>query len=143
MGITKLLTLADKAMSSIDLPSTSQVWAVVLIGLSVVFLALVILIAFVWIMGKFFTMGSNKKKPEASQSKPAAVKQMPKKNVNVAKASASSDDDEVIAVIAAAVAAMGQAEGKTYKVKSVRAVNQSAQRPAWAAAGLQSNTTPF
>lgn len=143
MGITKLLTLADKAMSGIELPSTSQVWAVVLIGLAVVFSALIILIAFVWIMGKFFTIGNSKKKPAAPQNKPTAIKPAPKKNVSAAKASASSDDDEVIAVIAAAVAAMGKAEGKTYKVKSVRAVNQSAQRPAWAAAGLQSNTAPF
>lgn len=142
MGISKFLPMA---LNPIENPETTDVWAVVFTGLSVVFLALVILIAFVWIMGKIFTIGKNKKKPPVN-----TVKQVPVKSASVQKANkpqksnaVNTDDDEVIAVIAAAVAAMGQADGKTYKIRSVKATQRNAQRSAWSMAGLQNNTSPF
>ena len=139
MGLSNLLPMVESVVSA---EGYSYVWAVVITGLAVVFSALIILIAFVWLMGKFFSMGNNKKKISAepvTAAKP--VTQVPVRTVNTNTATA--DDDEVIAVISAAVAAMGQAEGKTYRVKSVRAVNNRASRSAWAMAGLQQNTAPF
>ncbi|MBQ3566334.1 MAG: OadG family protein [Oscillospiraceae bacterium] len=139
MGLSNLLPMVESVVSA---EGYSYVWAVVITGLAVVFASLVILIAFVWLMGKFFSMGNNKKKISAepvTATKP--VTQVPVRTVNANTATA--DDDEIIAVISAAVAAMGQAEGKTYRVKSVRAVNNRASRSAWAMAGLQQNTAPF
>lgn len=138
MGISNLLAMVESVVSA---EGYNYVWAVVITGLVVVFLGLVILIAFVWLMGKFFSMGSDKKKITAEQPKPIVpVKTVP---VKAAVNTNTADDDEVIAVIAAAVAAMGQADGKVYKVKSVRAVKNRASRSAWAMAGLQQNTAPF
>ena len=139
MGLSNLLPMVESVVSA---EGYSYVWAVVITGLAVVFSALIILIAFVWLMGKFFSMGNNKKKISAepvTAAKP--VTPVPVRTVNTNTATA--DDDEIIAVISAAVAAMGQAEGKTYRVKSVRAVNNRASRSAWAMAGLQQNTAPF
>ena len=139
MGISNLLAMVESVVSA---EGYNYVWAVVITGLAVVFLALVILIAIVWLMGKIFSIGSGKKKISAEQKKTI----VPAKTVPVKTATVNTaDNDEVIAVIAAAVAAMGQADGKTYKVKSVRAVknNNSASRSAWTMAGLQHNTAPF
>ena len=63
------------------------------------------------------------------------------KPVNIVPSAA--DDDEIIAVIAAAVAAMGKADGKTYRIKSVRADKNRSSRSTWSLAGLQNNTNPF
>lgn len=141
MGVCNLLPMA---LNPIEKPETTDVWAVVFTGLSVVFLALVILIAFVWIMGKIFNIGKNKKTP-ANAAKETTVKTAAvQKAQNPQKTNAvNSDDDEVIAVIAAAVAAMGQANGKTYKIRSVSAIQKNGQRSAWSMAGLQNNTSPF
>lgn len=115
----------------------SYVTAVVITGLTVVFLGLIILILFVWAFGKIFT----RKKSEPAQTKPAAV---PKPAAPVAqKPKADENQDEVIAVIAAAVAAMGESEGKNYKLKSVKAVKNKPSRSAWSMAGIQNDTTPF
>jgi sodium pump decarboxylase gamma subunit len=141
MDLMALFTALLPMAKTIDTGSASDVTAVVITGLSVVFLGLIILIIFVWALGKVFT---RKKKPAET------VKETPKaeiKNseaVNVSSfAQDSSDDDEIIAVIAAAVAAMGRADGKTYKLKSVRAANTRSSRSAWSLAGLQNNTNPF
>ncbi len=144
MNMMTLANTVEKAMIGTELPSTNAVWAIVLIGLAVVFAALVILIAFVWVMGKFFSSKTDKKKISATTavSSPQPQKAAPSKKTNAANI-ATNNDDEVIAVISAAIAAMGQADGKIYKLKSVRAVNKNVQRPAWAIAGLQNNTTPF
>lgn len=132
--IGKTLLPAAKDMS------ISYVTAVVITGLTVVFLGLVILILFVWAFGKIFT---KKKKTAPVQAKTAP---QPKPAPTAATPSAPvSDDnqDEVIAVIAAAVAAMGASEGKAYRLKSVKAVKNKPSRSAWAMAGIQNDTTPF
>ena len=48
---------------------------------------------------------------------------------------------DVVAAISAAVAVMMSAEGKSYRIRSVKRVKES--RPAWSAAGVQENTRPF
>ena len=144
MDTVSLLLMAQQTVQPVmDEKGASYVWAVVFTGLSVVFLGLIILILFVWLMGKVFTIGKGKKKEAPKQAAPvqAAKTSAPAKKA----AAASSDNDEVIAVIAAAVAMMGQADGKNYRVKSVKASNVGgrASRSAWAMAGLQNNTRPF
>lgn len=116
----------------------SYVTAVVITGLTVVFLGLVILILFVWAFGKIFSMKKKTSSPEPQKTvaKPVVA---PKPVV----AENNTDDDEIIAVISAAVAAMGEAEGKTYKLKSVRAVKNKPSRSAWSLAGIQNDTNPF
>jgi len=116
----------------------SYVTAVVITGLSVVFLGLVILILFVWAFGKLFTSKKKtapKEVPVSEVSKPAPAA--------APVLVADDNQDEIIAVISAAVAAMGQTDGKNYKVKSVRAVKNRPSRSAWSLAGIQNDTTPF
>ena len=118
----------------------SYVWAVVITGLVVVFLGLVLLIAFISIVGKIFTAidKSKKNKTVESPSKDAGV--TPIDNVFTA----ASDDTEVVAAIAAAVAMMGIADNTTYKIKSIKAANNTrSSRSAWAVAGLNESTSPF
>lgn len=118
----------------------SYVTAVVITGLTVVFLGLIILILFVWAFGKIFT----RKNSRPAQPKPAAAPTTkPAAPVAAAKPVTDDNQDEVIAVIAAAVAAMGESEGKTYKLKSVKAVKNKPSRSAWSLAGIQNDTTPF
>ncbi len=130
--ISKMMLPMAKSMT------TSYIIAVVITGLTVVFLGLVILIFFVWCFGKIFT---RKKIPPVKsdvESKPKSVPaSVVKQNVQ------DSNEDEVIAVISAAIAAIGAAEGKTYKLKSVKAVKNKPTRSAWAMAGIQSDTNPF
>ncbi|MDE5577960.1 MAG: OadG family protein [Oscillospiraceae bacterium] len=118
----------------------SYVFAVVITGLVVVFLGLVLLIAFISLIGWLFkTMDKNKKAakpadiPVPKAAAPAAVKQVQ-----------SADDDEVIAVISAAVAMMSAADGTSYRIKSVKAASNGVPaRNAWASAGLRESTNPF
>ncbi len=144
MDTASLLLMAQQTVQPVmDEKGSSYVWAVVFTGLSVVFLGLIILILFVWLMGKIFTIGKSKKKEAPKQAAPVQTAKAPAPAKNAA--AASSDDDEVIAVIAAAVAMMGQADGKNYRVRSVKAAGAGgrASRSAWAMAGLQNNTRPF
>lgn len=120
--------------------------AVVITGLVVVFIGLILLIVFVYIMGKVFTFKKKPAKPKALPQQNDGVK----KNAitsspveNAARPAAVNDgiDDEIVAVIAAAVAAIGSASGKKLSVRSIRPAGN--QRSPWAAAGLQQNTRPF
>ena len=109
MDLTALYSMAEKL-------EISYVTAVVITGLSVVFLGLVILILFVWAFGKIFPSRNkptpNEKVPAPKVTAPAPV---------TAPVNVSNDsEDEIIAVISAAVASMGQADGKNYRVKSDR-----------------------
>lgn len=146
MNLPTLYSLAanaeEYAPKVVDERGYSYVWSAVITGLSVVFLGLVILILFVWIMGKIFTAIQNKNKSDAPAETKSAEPVKTAAPVKTAQL-VSGNDDEIIAVISAAVAAMGQAEGKIYKLKSVKAVKNKAARSPWAAAGLQSDTMPF
>ncbi len=132
-------TLIPMAIKGNAKLSGTEVTGVVITGLSVVFLGLIILILFVWVFGKIFTRKTDntniEKKNESLKSvvAPAAPVVKP----------ADSNEDEIVAVIAAAVAAMGQADGKVYKVKSIKAAKNGPARSAWALAGIQSETMPF
>lgn len=117
----------------------SYVFTVVLTGMVVVFLGLVLLIAAITIMGKIFEAlraSKNDTKP-APAPKPA----VPAKPAPAAVPAASTDDDEVIAVIAAAVAAMAEADGTVYAIKSVK--RSAPRRNAWGAAARSEMTSSF
>lgn len=118
----------------------SYVFAVVITGLVVVFLGLVLLIAFISIIGKIFTAVDAKKKNKSAAAPAPKAVQAP---AAAASPVAAADDDEIIAVISAAVAMMGAADGKSYRVKSVKAAPGAASRSAWAMAGLKETTNPF
>ena len=125
----------------------TKVWAVVITGLVVVFLALVLLIVFVQIFGKIFSGIANKEK---KGSKPDVIP-VPQVTVpenvtrSVPEPVVSGDDDEVIAVISAAVAMMAARDGKKYAVRSINRT-ENRRRSAgsvWGAAGQRENTLPF
>ncbi len=125
----------------------TKVWAVVITGLVVVFLALVLLIVFVQIFGKIFSGIANKEK---KGSKPDVIP-VPQVTVpenvtrSVPEPEISGDDDEVIAVISAAVAMMAARDGKKYAVCSINRT-ENRRRSAgsvWGAAGQRENTLPF
>lgn len=131
MDLTALYSMAEKL-------DFSYVTAVVITGLSVVFLGLVILILFVWAFGKIFT-ARKKTAPNDKDAAPKTAAPEPMPVVNVS----NDNEDEIIAVISAAVASMGQADGKNYRVKSVKAVKNRPSRSAWSLAGVQNDTMPF
>lgn len=108
---------------------------VVFTGLFIVFLALVLLIGFVSLLGKFF---SAKKKPTNSNNAGNSNKTVTENN---APSIENGISDEVVAVIAAAIAAMS-ADGTSYTIRSIKK-SKTVGRPVWAAAGLQENTRPF
>ncbi len=113
--------------------------AIVITGLSVVFLGLLLLIGFVSMFGFIFT---RKKKPKKVTESPKA-EQPVKLVVNEPAAPAIEDgiSDEEVAVIAAAIAAISEKSGKPLAIKSV--TRSRNQRPVWASAGLNDNTRPF
>ncbi len=148
MNLPTLYSLAADAAQNVpkavvEEEGYSYVWAVVITGLSVVFLGLVILILFVWLMGKIFTAIENKGKKQASAETKTAEPQKIAAPVKTAAKPSVKNDDEIIAVISAAVATMGEADGKKYKLRSVKAAKNKTARSPWAVAGLQSDTTPF
>ncbi|MGN1411727.1 MAG: OadG family transporter subunit [Oscillospiraceae bacterium] len=129
--------------------SLSQMVAVMLTGMVVVFIALIILIFIITMLGKVFDNINNKKKNEVVPTKattPTPVKSTPTPKAEPIKAIAQSseDEDEIIAVISSAVAMMSLTDGKNYRVKSVKAIKGvTSGRPAWSMAGLRENTRPF
>lgn len=121
----------------------SYVIAVVITGLVVVFLGLVLLIAFISAIGAVFKKIDVKKAAAKTAATEEKTVEAPKAAVKPA-ASANTDSDEVIAVISAAVAMMASADGTTYRIKSVKAASPNgSSRSAWAAAGLRETTNPF
>ena len=106
----------------------------VLIGLVVVFGALLVLTFVFWLFGKVASVGSNKPAPVAA----------PKATPIAAPAPVVEDGipEEVVAAIAAAVAAMS--DGSTrYAVRRISATRTQGNRPVWAMAGVSQNTQPF
>ena len=124
------------------------VFAVVITGLVVVFLGLVLLIAFISLIGAIFKKMNQSKsaspKDNAPASKPVPKVQPAAVSKPAPAASAYEDDDEIIAVISAAVAMMSASEGKNYRIKSVRAASsKGSSGNAWASAALREATRPF
>lgn len=121
----------------------TYVGSVVLSGVSIVFLALVLLILFVWLMDKVFKAinGANKKAALAPKEE---LKAAPAPALKAAPAPVIEDgiSDEVVAVIAAAVAAMGAESGKTFQLAGIKRSSGS-RRGAWGNAGAAENTRTF
>jgi len=143
--------LAGGSIPGPDLLNGAQIAGVTIAGLGIVFAGLVILVFVIFLFGKLFD-AINKKtaKKQADAMAKSAPKTAPAPKVaapapQAAPAPAAADDDEVIAVISAVVAAMSAADGKTYKVRSVKpAVSSSLSgRTAWAMDGRRNNVMPF
>lgn len=116
----------------------SDAGMVILIGLSVVFVALIALTIIFWLFGRTMHRGNTAQTPVAPavQAEPVVFANRPLTNTNPS----NGISEEVIAVIAAAVAAMAP-EGTRYVVRQVS--HSRGERSAWAAAGLLENTRPF
>lgn len=123
----------------------SYVGAVVISGFVIVFVALILLIIAVTIMGGIFDALKGKKKQKAEvKASPAAIP-VPAAPAKPAQA-VSSDEDEVIAVITAAVAAMAQESGKNLRIASIRnasAKTGKSRSNAWARAAANESTRAF
>ena len=131
--------LADKVLRGTEELDGTQILSMTIIGLSVVFCALLILVIYLYCSGSLFRRGS---KPKAKPEPPKAAPKPAAPPAPVSAPLVQEDDGEVVAVIMAAIAAMGQAEGKTYRLKSVRQVSRSGGS-AWSQAGRAENTRPF
>ena len=143
-----LAALADKVLKGTEKLDGTQITAMTIIGLSVVFFALLILVIFLCTSGSFFKAAKPGQKAAAETKKQAPAKPVPAAKPAPAKAAvqaavSAEDDSEVVAVIMAAIAAMGAADGKQYRVKSVRPVSGGSGRSAWAQAGIADLTRPF
>lgn len=113
------------------------VGSTVVTGIVVVFLILAILVGFLSLMG--YILGQKKKAPAPAPAaeKPEAAAPVVNKIEN--EAEEDEDDGEIIAVISAAIAAYGEAEGKQYRIASVKKRDR-AVRSGWSAAGIAENT---
>lgn len=142
-----ILPLAAAVSDSVPEMTPSFIAAMTITGLAVVFLGLLILIAYLILSGKIFVAignrGKSAKKGEAKSTpapKPAAKPAPPK----AAALPPAEDEDEIAAVIAAVIAAMSAADGKNYAVRSVKPVRRGGSgRSAWAQAGMVDVTAPF
>jgi Na+-transporting methylmalonyl-CoA/oxaloacetate decarboxylase gamma subunit len=131
----------------------AEKWGVTLAGLGIVICALLLLVIVIFVFGRIFdalnTTNQEKAKQAAAAKAPKPNPAPVKKQAPAPKAPAptpapAADDDEVIAVISAVVAMMSEADGTTYKVKSVKPVqNGIGGRTAWAMDGRRNNVSPF
>ncbi len=146
-----LMSLSAAATEAVDaVPVVEGNWGLigstVVTGIVIVFLILAILIFFLWAMGKIFMSieNSKKKKAEKKAAEAAAVAPAPDEQPvqNEIYEEADEDDEEIIAVITAAIAAYGEAEGKQYRISSVKKREKS-QRTGWSAAGIAENMRGF
>lgn len=144
MNMTVMM-LAEKVLKGTEKLSGVEIASMTIIGLGIVFSGLLILVAFLYLSGGIFKKADAAKKKSASapSAAPAPVKAAPAKQA--ASATAAEDDEEVIAVISAAIAAMGEADGKQYRLHSVKPVTRGGGngRSAWAQAGIHDATRPF
>jgi len=148
------LMAADKVLKGTEEMTGGQITAMTIVGLLVVFSALLILVLFLYGSGSVFKRAAGKPQKKAAPKQaqppkktaaPAAPKAPAKAPAAAAAPVSAGEDEEVIAVIMAAISAMGEAEGKTYQLKSVKPVAEGAANPrrAWSQAGLISQTRPF
>lgn len=141
-------TVSDGSVGgTVPAEHTDLMWSTLITGLVVVFLILIILVVILWGMGKLLNLKINKK-PKAAKAAtapvpaPAPAATAPAPVMQTEEEYIDEDDSEIIAVIAAAIAAYGEAEGKEYRIASVRKRDRS-QRSSWSAAGISENTRPF
>lgn len=131
-----------KASGTVPAENINKMWSTVVTGLVVVFLILILLVIILWAMGKVMNIKNKPKETKKPETAPEpAFVPVPIPSV-AAEEEYDEDDGEIIAVIAAAIAAYGEAEGKQYKIASVRR-KEKAVRSSWGAAGVAENTRPF
>lgn len=153
---SNLLTLAGGSIDGGRRPTVDEYLGVTFAGLGIVIAALAILVLVIFCFGKIFdaldgaaqrkkTQEAADKAPKPSQKPATSVKAAPAPAPAPVPVAAAEDDDEVIAVISAVVAMMSEADGTTYRVKSVKPVQTSGfgGRTAWAMDGRRSNVSPF
>ncbi|MBQ8921209.1 MAG: OadG family protein [Oscillospiraceae bacterium] len=136
----------QKMLQGTEKMSGTEITAMTIVGLAVVFAALLILVIFLYCSGTVFKKTGKQKKSEPAKAAPAKpASQQPKQQPKAAQAPAAAEDDgEIIAAIMAAIAAMGAADGKAYRLRSVRQVTRGGSgRSVWAQAGLHDATKPF
>lgn len=133
--------------------SLSDAGTKIIVGFTVVFIGLVLLVTIFSIMGLIFksVSKSSAKKEEKKKAK-TDKKSSEKKTVVAEKKEAivsapvpvveDGISDEVVAVIAAAIASMSDGETR-YAVRSIKKTRNIGGRPAWAMAGIRENTSSF
>lgn len=154
-----LLMLAGGSIDGNKKPlDADEYLGVTFAGLGIVIAALALLVVVIYMFGRIFdgldgaqqrkgTKAAADKAPKTAKTAPAPVKAPPAPEKTApasAPVQAAEDDDEVIAVISAVVAMMSEADGTTYRVKSVKPVQSGfGGRSAWAMDGRRSNVAPF
>ncbi len=109
---------------------------VILVGLTIVFLALIGLTLFFMLCGKIFSIKKDKNdKTTPPKATPNGTASAPAPNVQ------QGIGDDVIAAISAAVAYMMGDSGIGYTVRSIKRASQP--RKEWRLAGMMQNTRPF
>jgi len=103
-----------------------------LIGMGLVFLILILLIGLILLLSKATQIKRKEKAAPAPAAKPAPA---PVAAPAPAAPVAVQDDAQVVAAIMAVICAMGQQEGKQFRLASFRRVG--ANTPAWNQAGRQ------
>lgn len=138
--LAKLLTDVTKN-ATVPSEHVDMMWSTLVTGIVVVFLILILLVFILWALGKVLNM---EKKPKNKPAEAAvSVQAAPMPVVSEPETEEYDEDDgEIIAVIAAAIAAYGEADGKQYRIASVKRKEKSL-RSNWSAAGINENTRPF
>ena len=121
----------------------SYVGAVVISGLVIVFVALILLIIAVWIMGKIFTALKSGKSGKGSKTVETAAPAPQLKKEAAPVSQDTEDDSEIIAVIAAAVAAMSEEMGQPLRIRSIKRAGGISAGNYWARAARSENTRAF
>ncbi len=121
----------------------SYVGAVVISGLVIVFVALILLIIAVWIMGKIFIALKSGKSGKGGKTVEAAAPAPQLKKEAAPVSQDTEDDSEIIAVIAAAVAAMSEEMGKPLRIRSIKRAGGVSAGNSWARAARSENTRAF
>jgi sodium pump decarboxylase gamma subunit len=125
------------------LMSWGDVWTVVLTGISIVFVALVILIAIVWAYGKIFQSIEKKK---TNRVTPNNAEPTPRTESTSLKNTGAADgvSSEVVAAITAAVYAFTDGRGVVTGIKVQKCVQTGRRRSTeWGYAGTLSSLKNF
>lgn len=140
--LAKLLAAVTKN-ATVPSEHVDMMWSTLVTGIVVVFLILILLVFILWAMGKVLNIKRKPKLRKTPAEAAASVQAAPMPVVSEPEIEEYDEDDaEIIAVIAAAIAAYGEADGKQYRIASVKRKEKSL-RSNWSAAGINENTRPF
>lgn len=115
----------------------SRVAGITITGLVVVFIALILLIFIIWLMGTISAVVGKKKKDALSMQAPSPQASEPPALINDPE---QTLDHQTVAVIAAAISAAWDGD-QPFAIKSIQ--RDCAQRPIWRQTGIMENTRPF